>query len=199
MRGPTLGWVGWPVAAISPRPYTPAGPDQVRLGAPIVLSAAAFAGLAFASYPLGAGAAIAAFLAAVLVTIAAIDFQTRRIPNRVVVPAAATVLIADLAFRPARIPELLLAALVAGGLLLIPNLISSSWMGMGDVKLAVLVGLVLGWTVIDALLIAFIAVLPVALVMMVRGGTAARKAALPFGPFIAFGALVVLIVPGVGG
>jgi leader peptidase (prepilin peptidase)/N-methyltransferase len=164
-----------------------------------VLSAAAFAGLAFASYPLGAGAAIAAFLAAVLVTIAAIDFQTRRIPNRVVVPAAATVLIADLAFRPARIPELLLAALVAGGLLLIPNLISSSWMGMGDVKLAVLVGLVLGWTVIDALLIAFIAVLPVALVMMVRGGTAARKAALPFGPFIAFGALVVLIVPGVGG
>jgi len=192
------------VATASARAHTPADPapdpdpDEVRLGAPIGLSAAALAGLAFASYPLGAGALIAAFLAAVLVTIAAIDFQTRRIPNRVVVPAMAIVLIADLACFPGRTPELLVAALVAGGLLLIPNLISSSWMGMGDVKLAVLVGLVLGWTVIDALLIAFIAVLPVALVMMIRGGTAARKAALPFGPFIACGALAVLIIPGLG-
>ena len=186
------------MATASARSHAPAAPAKARLGAPIGVSAAVLAGLAFASYPLGGGAAIAAFLAAVLVTIAAIDVQTRRIPNRVVLPAMAIVLVADLAFRPGRTPEFLLAALVAGGLLLIPNLISSSWMGMGDVKLAVLVGLVLGWTAIGALLIAFISVLPVALVMMIRGGTAARKAALPFGPFIAFGALAVLIVPGLG-
>jgi leader peptidase (prepilin peptidase) / N-methyltransferase len=197
MPGPAPDWAGWPVATASAAD-TLAGSDRIRLGAPLVLSAAAFAGLAFASYPLGPGALIAAFLAAVLVTIAVIDFQTRRIPNRVVVPSIAIVLIADLACFPGRTPELLLAALVAGGLLLIPNLISTSWMGMGDVKLAVLLGLVLGWTVIDALLIAFIAVLPVTLVMMIRGGAAARKAALPFGPFIAFGALAVLIIPGLG-
>jgi leader peptidase (prepilin peptidase) / N-methyltransferase len=171
----------------------------VRLGAPVALGSAVLAGLAFASFPLGAGAAVAAFLAAVLVPIAAIDYQTRRIPNRLVVPAIAVVLIADVALRSGHTPEFLLAALVAGGLLLIPNLINSAWMGMGDVKLAVLLGLALGWGVIGALMIAFLAVLPVALVMMMVGGTASRKAALPFGPFIAFGALVVLIVPGLGG
>jgi leader peptidase (prepilin peptidase) / N-methyltransferase len=172
---------------------------NVRLGAPVALTAAVLAMLAFASHPFGAGAAIAAFLAAVLVTIAAIDIQTRRIPNRVLAPAIAIVLVANVAFFPGRTPAFVLAALVAGGLLLIPNLINSSWMGMGDVKLAVLLGLALGWAVIGALLIAFVAVLPVALVMMIRGGTPARKMALPFGPFIAFGALAVLIVPGIGG
>jgi leader peptidase (prepilin peptidase)/N-methyltransferase len=183
----------------SPSAVARADHAGVRLGAPVALSAAVLAGLAFASFPLGAGAAVAACLAALLVMIAAIDCQTRRIPDRLVVPAMAIVLVADVAFWPGRTPEFLLAALVAGGLLLIPNLINSAWMGMGDVKLAVLLGLALGWGVIGALLIAFIAVLPVALVMMVVGGTARRKAALPFGPFIAFGALAVLIVPGLGG
>jgi leader peptidase (prepilin peptidase) / N-methyltransferase len=178
---------------------TRADPARTRLGPPVALSAAALAALAFASFPLGAGAAIAAGLAALLVTIAVIDCQTRRIPDRLVVPAMAIVLIADVVFWPGRTPGFLLAALVAGGLLLIPNLINSAWMGMGDVKLAVLLGLALGWGVIGALLIAFVAVLPVALVMMALGGTATRKAALPFGPFIAFGALAVLIVPGLGG
>jgi len=190
------------VATASPESRSAASradPADVRLGAPVALSAAVLAGLAFASFPLGAGAAVAAGLAALLVTIAAIDCQTRRIPDRLLVPAMAIVLIADVAFWPGRTPEFLLAALVAGGLLLIPNLINSAWMGMGDVKLAVLLGLALGWGVIGALLIAFIAVLPVALVMMLLSGAATRKSTLPFGPFIAFGALAVLIVPGLGG
>ena len=173
----------------------PAAPADQYVGAPVGVAAAALAALAFASYPLGAGAALAAFLAAVLVVIAAIDLRSMTIPNRIVLPAIAIVLIADLAFFPGRTAELLLAAAVAGGVLLIPSLISSSWMGMGDVKLALLLGLALGWAAIGALMIAFVTVLPVALVMVLRGGTPARKAALPFGPFIAFGALIVLIVP----
>jgi len=175
----------------------PAAPADQYVGAPVGVAAAALAALAFASYPLGAGAgaALAAFLAAVLVVIAAIDLRSMTIPNRIVLPAIAIVLIADLAFFPGRTAELVLAAAVAGTVLLVPSLINRSWMGMGDVKLALLLGLALGWAAIGALMIAFVTVLPVALVMVLRGGTPARKAALPFGPFIAFGALIVLIVP----
>jgi leader peptidase (prepilin peptidase)/N-methyltransferase len=169
------------------------------LRSPVALTAAACAALAFARYPLGAGAAIAAFLAAVLVILAAIDIRSGRIPNRIVLPATAIVLVADLVFWPGHVGEFVLAALVTSGVLLIPNLISSSWMGMGDVKLGLLLGVALGWGAIGALMIAFIAVLPVALVIMARGGASARKATLPFGPFMAFGALAVLIVPWLAG
>ena len=172
-----------------------AAPADQYVGAPVGVAAAALAALAFASYPLGSAAALAAFLAAVLVVIAAIDLRSMTIPNRIVLPAIAIVLIADLAFFPGRTAELVLAAAVAGTVLLVPSLINRSWMGMGDVKLALLLGLALGWAAIGALMIAFVTVLPVALVMVLRGGTPARKAALPFGPFIAFGALIVLIVP----
>ena len=95
----------------------------------------------------------------------------------------------------------MLAALLAAGLLLLPHLISSASMGMGDVSCRLL-GVTLGWGAIGALMIAFVAVLPFAVVTMVRGGSATRNAPLPFGPFIALGALRVLIgsqMPGVGG
>ena len=169
---------------------------------PVGALAAAVGALAFASYPLGAGAAIAAFFAAVLITVAAIDLRSFTIPNRIVLPATAIVLATQIAFYPQRAGELVLASLVAAGLLLLPHLISSSSMGMGDVKLALLLGVTLGWGAIGALMIAFVAVLPFAVVAMVRGGSAARKVPLPFGPFMALGALVVLIgsqMPGVGG
>jgi leader peptidase (prepilin peptidase) / N-methyltransferase len=164
--------------------------------------AAVMAGLTLAVYPLGASAAISAFVAAVLVVIAAIDIRSLKIPNRIVLPATASVLLADMIFLPGQATEFLLAALLAGAVLLLPNLISASLMGMGDVKLGVLLGAALGWGVVGALEIAFIATLPVAIALLIRGGRGARKAALPFGPFMAVGALVVMIVPrlvGLGG
>jgi len=173
-----------------------------RAPIPAGVLAAVAAGLVFAAYPLGADAVIVAFVAVVLVAIAAIDIRSLMIPNRIVLPATAIVLAADMIFIPGRAIEFLLAALLGGFVLLLPNLISSSLMGMGDVKLGLLLGAALGWGVIGALAIAFLATLPFAVAALVRGGLEARKAALPFGPFLAFGAIVVLILPrltGLGG
>jgi len=172
---------------------------EQRTQVPVIVLAVAVAGVALVTYPLGADGVIAAFFAAVLVVIAAIDIRTLKIPNRIVLPAAAIVLAADTIFMPGRAIEFLLAALLAGAALLVVNLISSSWMGMGDVKLGMLLGAALGWGVVGALEIAFIATFPFAVAVLVRGGLEARKAALPFGPFMAFGALVVLIVPRLAG
>jgi leader peptidase (prepilin peptidase) / N-methyltransferase len=173
-----------------------------RIRFSVLGTAAGLGALVFASYPVGATAVVAGSVAAVLVVIAAIDIATLRIPNRLVLPATAFVLVANVAADPARASEFVLAALLAGTALLIPNLLNSSWMGMGDVKLAILLGAALGWRVVGALELALLAVFPVALAVRVRGGHQARRAALPFGPFMAFGALVVLIAPrlaGIGG
>jgi prepilin signal peptidase PulO-like enzyme (type II secretory pathway) len=162
---------------------------------PVAVVSAVFAGLALATYPPGAGAVRAAFMAVVLVVVSATDLERRIIPNRIVLPAAAILLFANVAMSPGHASEFILAALGAGVAFLIPNLFSASLMGMGDVKLVVLLGAGLGLGVVGAIMIAFLSVFPVALVTVIRGGLAARKTTLPFGPFLAFGGLVVLIVP----
>lgn len=170
-------------------------PRRLIVGA-LAISAA---GLAIASHPSASGAAIAALAAAVLVVVAATDIQRRIIPNRIVLPAVAVILTAHVAFIPSRGLEFVLGAVCAAGAFMIPNLISPSLMGMGDVKLGLLIGATLGWGAIGAITIAFLATFPVALVMLIRRGLSARGESLPFGPFLALGTLVILIVPGLVG
>lgn len=131
----------------------------------------------------------------VLVVLAATDLERRIIPNRIVLPAAAIVLVANVAISPHQSPEFILAAMAVGIAFLIPNLINASLMGMGDVKLMVLLGTGLGWGAVGAIMIGFLGAFPFALLTLIRGGVAARKATLPFGPFLALGGLVILIVP----
>jgi prepilin signal peptidase PulO-like enzyme (type II secretory pathway) len=147
--------------------------------------------LAFATLPLER-AAVAAFVGTVLVVLSAIDIERGIVPNRIVLPATGIVLVAQIALFPDRAPEWALAALLAALVLTIPHVFRRSWMGMGDVKLVMLIGAALGWGVLGAVLIAFLCVFPVALLVLVRHGMAARKATIPFGPFLSLGALIVL-------
>jgi leader peptidase (prepilin peptidase)/N-methyltransferase len=166
---------------------------------PAAVLALALAALAIAAAQTGGEAAIAAFLTGVLVVVAATDLERRIIPNCVVLPATAIVIIADLAVRPGRALECILAGVGAATLFLIPSLISRSSMGMGDVKLALLLGVGLGRGVVGALLVACLTVFPIAVAMIARGGLAARKTPIPYGPFLAFGGLVILVLPGLVG
>ena len=127
------------------------------------------------------------------------DLERRIIPNSVVLPAIVTVLIARIATSPDRSLEWLLAAIGAGLVFLLPTLINPAAMGMGDVKLAVFLGAGLGLGAVGALIVAFISIFPFAVGSLIRKGSAARNAALPFGPFLALGGLVILIVPRLGG
>ena len=111
---------------------------------PVALVAIVVAALAFASYPTIARSTLAAFLAAVLVVLAATDLERRIIPNRIVLPAIAVVFVAHVAIDPSRTIELIVAPLAAALFLFLPNLINGSAIGMGDVKLALLLGVGLG-------------------------------------------------------
>jgi leader peptidase (prepilin peptidase)/N-methyltransferase len=176
-----------------------ARPQLLSRPLPVAVAASALAVLAFARYPLGGSAAIAGLMAAVLVVLAVTDLERRVIPNRVVLPAAAFVLVVRLAFFPRTAPEFVLAALVCTTVFLIPSVINSRLMGMGDVKLVLLIGVGLGWSAVGALVLAFLSVFPIALATVISGGLKARKSTLPFGPFLALGALVVLFIPHLAG
>jgi leader peptidase (prepilin peptidase) / N-methyltransferase len=155
-----------------------------------VFSAAA----SVASFGWGADALVAAGFAAVVLLLAAIDIERRIVPNRIVIPATAVILTAQVALHPDRALEFTAAALGAALFLLLPLLIYPSGMGMGDVKLALLLGAGLGWAVAPAFFFGLLAAFIAAVVVLARGGLAARKTALPFAPFLVFGALVALFV-----
>ena len=129
-----------------------------------------------------------------LVPMALIDLDHRIIPNRLTGPAAVVALALGLALDPAGQPERLVAALAAGGFFLVAALLKPGGMGMGDVKLAGVLGLYLGSAVAPALLVALVSGVVVGAVIMARRGVAeGRKTAVPFGPFLALGGVVGLL------
>ena len=133
----------------------------------------------------------AAALLAVLTALAAVDIRARVLPNRIVGPAIAGVLSWQLVFFTGAWSEWLLAGAGAGVLLILPGLLVPGAVGMGDVKLAVLLGLALGAGVVPALVLAFLAAAPAAVIILALRG---RRATMPYGPFLALGAAVVLVV-----
>ena len=135
-------------------------------------------------------AAVAAFFCLALVAVSATDLEHRIIPNRVVLPAAVVVLVANTAVHPS--PRFAIAALGASGFLLAAALAYPGGMGMGDVKLALLMGAALGKTVPVALMVGMAATLVPSVVLLARHGKAARKMGIPFGPFLALGSVVAL-------
>ena len=137
-------------------------------------------------------AALAAAFCAVLVTLSVIDIRFRIVPNRIVLPAAATALVFRTLLDPS--PEWLLAALGASGFLFAVVLAYPKGLGMGDVKLALLLGAALGASVSVALMLGLFAALVPAAVLVARNGAAARKMAVPLVPFLSLGAIVALFL-----
>jgi leader peptidase (prepilin peptidase) / N-methyltransferase len=130
---------------------------------------------------------------ATLIPIALIDLEHRLIPNKITLPAAIAAPVILALTNPDKLPEFLIAGAAAAGFLLAALLAYPRGMGMGDVKLAGVMGLFLGRSVAPAMLIAVLAGTIVGAVIIARKGAAAgRKTAVPFGPFLAFGGLAGL-------
>lgn len=138
-----------------------------------------------------AGIALSVALILLVVPAALIDLEHRIIPNRLTAAGAVLALVIGLALDPAGEPERLIAGAAAGGFLLLAALAYPGGMGMGDVKLAAVMGLFLGRDVAPAIFVALVGgVLVGAAIIARRGAREGRKTAVPFGPFLALGALV---------
>jgi leader peptidase (prepilin peptidase) / N-methyltransferase len=128
-------------------------------------------------------------LAAVTLT----DLERRVIPNKILLVGAILCLAIAVPTDPGGVPERAIAAAAAGGLLFAVVFAYPRGMGMGDVKLTATMGLFLGRAVAPALLIALLSGSIVGLALIARHGQRARKMAIPFGPFLAFGGLVGML------
>jgi leader peptidase (prepilin peptidase)/N-methyltransferase len=128
-----------------------------------------------------------------LVAVTLTDLEQRLIPNRILAFSALLGLAIAVIWDPSSLPERAAAAIGAGGFLLAAALAYPRGMGMGDVKLAALMGLFLGRSVAPAMMIAFGIGALVGLALIAREGAAARRRALPFAPFLAFGGVAGLL------
>jgi leader peptidase (prepilin peptidase)/N-methyltransferase len=128
-------------------------------------------------------------LAAITLT----DLERRIIPNKILLVGAALCVMIAAPTDPSGLAERFVAALSAGGVLFLVALAQPKGMGLGDVKLVATMGLFLGRAVAPALLVALLAGSVVGLSLMARYGAGARKMAIPFGPFLAFGGIVGML------
>jgi prepilin signal peptidase PulO-like enzyme (type II secretory pathway) len=160
----------------------------------VAVSAIALAAGCFVKFESVGEALVAAVFSAVLVVLSAIDLERRVIPNRIVLPASAAVLLGNIVFEFEHVWEWVIAAGVCFLGALVVSLASRGGVGMGDVKLCFLLGAGLGWNVLGALLLATVAAAVVGLAILARRGLDARKDTIPFGPFLALGGILALFL-----
>ena len=168
-------------AKISPRyPLVEAGTALLCAGAVL-------------AHDTAAGIALSVTLILLLVPAALIDLEHRIIPNKLTGAGALLALGLGTALDPAGEPTRLIAGAAAGGFLLAAALAYPGGMGMGDVKLAGVMGLFLGAAVAPAILIALLTGVALGAVIVARkGARQGRKTAVPFGPFLALGGIVAV-------
>ena len=170
---------------------TPAAPS-IPLRPLITVAAVGLSMLALVVFGPSGQALGAAFVICVVALVTVVDFEERRIPNRIVLPATAVALGVQIALDPSQAPKLVGIALAAGLFFYLPLLLFRGGMGMGDVKLAVFLGAALGEAVVAAIAVAVLGAFFAALAVLARNGVEARKSAIPFGPFLALGAVIAI-------
>ena len=139
------------------------------------------------------GIALGIGLILIVIPAAMIDLEHRIIPNSITGLGAIVAIVLGTALDPAGEPARLIAGAAAAGFLLLAALAYPGGMGMGDVKLAGVMGLFLGAAVAPAILIALLSGVAAGIAILARkGAEAGRKTAVPFGPFLAFGAVVAV-------
>lgn len=139
-------------------------------------------------------ALVAALFVGVLVVVSVVDVRRRVIPNRIVLPAAVAVLAARTIVHPSVV--WIVAGAGAAAFLLAAAVARPGGMGMGDVKLALLLGVAVGRSVPIALVVALAAAAAPSAALLLRHGSRGRAMTIPFGPFLALGGVVALVAGG---
>ena len=139
-----------------------------------------------------AAAVLDVSLLALLGVVTVSDLRTRLVPDGALLASLLVAISVCVVTDSDGVPVRLLAGVCAGGFLLAAALIRPDGMGLGDVKLAAVLGFYLGAGVIEAMVISFAAGSVAGLVLIARNGWRARSRTIPFAPFLALGALVTI-------
>lgn len=156
------------------------------------IAGAALASLTLARYGVtwAAGAWIATQV--LLAFVAVFDLAARRIPDRMTVPAAAAAVAVRAVFAPGALPVTAAAGAIAFGVFLLFSIVTRGGLGMGDVKLAGLLGLLLGKAALPALLVGVVAGGVASATVLVAKGRV-RGHTIAYGPYLCFGAALAIL------
>jgi leader peptidase (prepilin peptidase)/N-methyltransferase len=128
-----------------------------------------------------------------LIPITLIDLEFTIIPNSLTLIGAIAAIALTAAFQSDHLVAHLIAGAAAGGFFLIAAIVYPAGMGMGDVKLAGVMGLMLGRAVVPAIFAALLLGTIIGAFVVARHGVReGRKKGIPFGPWLAAGSLVGL-------
>jgi leader peptidase (prepilin peptidase) / N-methyltransferase len=191
----TFGFaLGWPLEMMIQRFPKPDGtaPSSRRRWIVCFVTAALFAALAL-SYGKTPELVPALVLTALIVPASAIDLRYRIIPDAINLPGAVAVYVLAVIAQPDRWLEFLLGGLLGAFFLLIPSLVTRGGMGMGDVKMVLMIGFCTGQYVLVALFMGFLLSLVPSFWAFVAKGWKGRKVTFAFGPFLAAGAMIALL------
>lgn len=178
---------------------TPVSDREELRAVPQVLTAGvafALAAAAFLHFGVTARGFISALFVVVLTVLSAIDIERRILPNRIVLPATAAILILQIAFFPHHAAEWVFWSLGACAFFFVAYLSNRAGLGLGDVKFALLLGAGLGRGVVLGIFVGMLAAGIGGLVIIAREGLDARKKTIPLGPFLALGAVISLFFGG---
>ena len=131
---------------------------------------------------------------AVLVAVSVSDVRRRVIPNIVILPAWALALAIHITLHPGRAAEWLAWSVGAGLCFLLFAVATRGGFGMGDVKLVAFLGAVLGPALLSALAVGTLLGGLAAGLILLRHGRAASRRTVAYGPYLAAGGLVVLLL-----
>jgi leader peptidase (prepilin peptidase) / N-methyltransferase len=166
---------------------------RLRAGEQVVLALVVIAA-SLAVHHTTAQRVLGASLAVVLVVATARDLKSRKIPNWLTGPAAVWALAAGALLHPSGLGDQAIAGLAAGGFLFIFAVIYPKGLGMGDVKLAFVIGLCLSSAAVVAMVVGLLgSALAGVVVLFTHGVKAGRKVGLPLAPFLAIGGAVAII------
>jgi leader peptidase (prepilin peptidase) / N-methyltransferase len=189
--GFALGWpIEWLVQRFPRGEGTP--PSRRRKLIVATLTAGLFAAL---TLEIGFEARLAPtlLLAALIVPASVIDLNHRIIPNVINFPGALLVFAVASIAEPDRLAEFAIGGAGCFLFLGLAWVVSPKGMGLGDVKMALMIGLGTGRYAFVAMFAGFVASTALSLYLFVRFGKKARKMGFPFGPFLAFGTVIALL------
>ncbi|MCU0501857.1 MAG: A24 family peptidase [Anaerolineae bacterium] len=146
----------------------------------------------FGATPVRAG--VTCLYAAFLLTVAVIDLEHRRVLNVMLAPAALVALFASLLPGPPSVLSAVLGGAAGFGFFFLIALIGRGKMGAGDVKLAGVIGLMLGFPAAITALVIGIFLGGAAAIILLITHRAGRKSTFAYAPYLVLGALVMLLM-----
>jgi leader peptidase (prepilin peptidase) / N-methyltransferase len=177
-------------AALKTRPPTRELLPQGAAAVAVAIAGVALAATSVADFGASGRALVGAVLCPVLILLAAIDIRHKLLPNEIVLSSALLMALIVAAVNPGGFLEHLEAGLALGGFLFLLAVIVPGGLGMGDAKVGLLLGLALGSRTFSAMMVALLGLFLAAVWILATQGVAARKKAIPFGPFLALGGIL---------